>query len=284
MRAMEFELRKKEASFLELIKIQLSISFKTEFAFKINLLLTLVYFFTEFIIIIGIGLFIDHVSGSDLRETTKFLILGVLLKDGYNIVISTFYEAIRNGYWSSQVDFFNLFPNGRLAYLLGYVIEKIIFHLFKLFLMVVLSFLLGIFPRIENLHLCILSLLFFIPTLVGLGLISFSSFNLLNARMMSPVVGIFAFFATVFSNTIVSESTIISILGSLSSLFFITNPFYHISVVIRLLSAGTTEVHLLWPHYIIIIVFNVGFMLLGMVSYKISVKDADVNGSLSRWN
>jgi len=280
----EVKLRYKSASFIKLVETQLRLSFKAEFKYKINLALTLIYFLTDFFIIIGIGLFIDYSTNLEIRNTVKFLILGVFLKDQMNSIVSSFYQTIRNGYWSSQIEFLNLFPNGRLAFLVGDLLVKYFFSLFKLIIMIILSFLFGVLPDIKNPSLMVLTFFFFLPTLIGIGLICVSSFNLLNARKTSPVVGFFTLMITIFSNAIIRIDSLTKVFGSFVIFLFEINPFYHFVEIIRNFNTDIIVFSNLFTHFLAVFLFNILFSLIGFNLYRKSVRDADLYGSLSRWN
>lgn len=222
-----------------------------------------------------------------------FLIIGIAFQHYIDIALHGYYEGLASAYWSSTLEQYLVTPLNPLFFCVAQIIWGLILHGINVLLYLVFGIaLFGINIFLSNILSVILVLCISIISVSGLGLLSASTFMLVNAKgWEDPVRWAVTTFGGLVIGTYYSPQILpipLQVLGA------ILPQTYALDALRRLLILGTTSEKVLLAHFlvplnpvicdiIILAILSTVYVPLGYFVLKKGFRYAQKIGNLSRW-
>jgi len=236
---------------------------------------TLAYYLMAIFVEGGMNRYISA-YGITYPEYLLVAIIGDILA---GLFLYSFYEAIGMGYWGCETDLYITSPVGLKGMIMGSLLTSLVWNTLAVFTLLSFAAILGIPLHLENLPQVLEVLAIGLLPFLGLGLISASTFTLMNAKQGSPITWAINIAQRILSGYYFPVQLLPGFIRPLSYIL----PHTYFYEALRLaVSKGIwlhSYYHLLHP-----LLIQIAILLpLGVVLFKYSLIKAEKTGDLSRW-
>ncbi len=253
------------------------------------------YFFVEFLLHITgmivnilifyyIAIFVNvgqlEAYGGDFAS---FIVLGIIFNSFLSATMNSYYNALCRGFWNTSLEFFATSPVGVISYTMGITL----YEYFKAAISITLYLLLGVFvfnisPSAPNYALTLLLLVLGVISVSGLGLISASTFTLLNCRRWgNPVQWLTGFIIALTSGVYFPVEWLPEWARGISLL--LPQTYVYRSARLALLKGATLNNPIVRGDFYALTLFCIILIPLGLLFFKAGIRKAEREGSFSRW-
>ena len=280
----EYELKRGGLKFVLLIAIEtLKAELTKQFFLMANFIISLVDLIIGTLAYFYLAIFIGEAMNRYITaygmSYAEYLLIGILGNIIGGFFIHSLYEAISIGYWSSETDLYITSPIGLKGMLLGYVLLGLFWRCITIFVLVVSALMIGVPLHYQNLLQVLEVLLVGLLPFIGLGLISASTFTLINSKSGSPISWLIEILQRIFSGYYFP----IQLLPPYIRLISLGLPHTYFFEALRLSVAKGYWIHqtphLLYP----LIIQSIILIPTGIILFKYSIIKAERTGDLSRW-
>ena len=280
----EYELKRGGLKFILLIAIE---TFKAEltkqFFLIANFIISLIDLVVGTLAYFYLAIFIEEAMNRYLTvygmSYAEYLLIGILGNIIGGFCIHTLYQAISISYWSSQTDLYITSPIGLKGMLLGYALLGLFWRCITVSVLIISALIVGVPLHYQNLIQVLEVLLIGLLPFIGLGLISASTFTLINSKFRSPISWLIEILQRIFSGYYFP----IQLLPPYLRLISLGLPHTYFFEALRISGVRGYWIHqtphLLYP----LIIQSIILIPIGVILFKYSIVKAERTGDLSRW-
>jgi len=213
-----------------------------------------------------------------------YILLGIAFNAYLGASLNSFYNSYCMGYWGCAFELYATSPVGIKAFMAG----NILFSYFVSTISVLFYVLFGVYVfGLEigagaNFGIAVLAILLGMATVIGIGLIAASTFTLLNSKQWSnPVTWIVNFLVGLVSGVYFPLEVLPEWARAIG--YLLPQTYAYDAARIALLSEASITNPLIAGDFSMLILFSFITIPVGILFFKMSLRKAEKDGTLSRW-
>lgn len=212
-----------------------------------------------------------------------FIVLGFLGTSLFNSVARGLYGAVATGYWGAFWEFYDAFPRGIGAYLLGSMMFNSMTSILNFAIMLLVGArLFGVRFSFGNAGTSMVVLSVSMVAAVGLGLAAASMFFLANAKgWREPILWVTELASSLFAGTYFPRDVLPAWLQKIGDLLPHTHMLHSLRLVV--LDGARLSNRAVQTDLIHLAVIGAILVIIGTCMFRLGLKKADRNGEFTRW-
>lgn len=256
--------------------------------FLADWLLTMVAFAVKIVIFFLIAMYLQGPLGSQLGpygdSYVTFMVVGVALDSYLNLTITSFHESMLQGYWTSSFELYVVHPVGISSYFTGTLLWRLVTGTLLLVMYVAIGQWVFHLPILSAGLLSVsLVLLLGIASVIGIGLISASTFALLDCKSWggTPVEWAVRLLVSVFSGVYFPITVLPRGLRTVG--YFLPQTYIY-DAARRLVGGGQAlGSPVVLTDLLAMALFTLVLVPVGVWMFRVSLRVAEGDGAMSRW-